>query len=408
MLKTLIIIIVILFSAFFSGSETALISANLTRLEVLKKKGVRGADLAFRMLLQPEKYMITLLVGNNLVVVVYSALMVLFLKDKLPESALMLVSTFILLLFGEIFPKSYFQQQGNRWIHIIALMLLPLHWLLYPISFLFAHISTFIMRVLHIAPEPDQTILGRHDITHYLRMGTHQGIIEADKSHTIHRILNLETQRVREVMVPRIDIIALPVSESIKNVKNKFEETGFSRLLIYSEDINNIIGTVHAKEMFTNPPSLKAICRDIKTVPESKTCHEMLAEFRISRSSIAVVIDEHGSIAGLITLEDVLEELVGDIKDEHDEQEQLFIELPDGSWKIHARLPVADANDRLNFNLPEGDYTTIGGLLMTQTGEIPKSGDIIEIRDWTVTILNSTRRQVNWVQFIPKSLDHTD
>ena len=389
-------------SAFFSGSETAIISASLTRLEVLKKKGVRGAGLAFRMLIQPEKYMITLLLGNNIVVVVYSALMVLFLKDKLSEPALMLVSTAILLLFGEIFPKTYFQQQSNRWIHIIALFLRPLHWLLYPISFLFAHISNLIMRILHIAPESEPAVLGRHDITYYLRMGTHQGVIEADKSQTIHRILNLETQRVWKIMVPRIDIVALPVSTSIENAKKKFEETGYSRLLVYTENIDNIIGKVHAKDMFTNPPSLKAICRSVKTVPESKTCHEMLTEFRTSRNSIAVVVDEHGSVSGLITLEDVLEELVGEIEDEHDESEMLFFELPNGGWQIHARLPVADANNQLHLNVPEGDYTTIGGLLMARTGKIAKLGETIEINNWKIIVLNTTPQQVTWVQFLPK------
>ncbi|MBN2088678.1 HlyC/CorC family transporter [candidate division KSB1 bacterium] len=403
-----IIIISIILSGFFSGSETAIISANITRLEVLMKKKSPGARLAYQFIVHPEHFLVTLLIGNNISNVVYSSLLALYLHEQFSDYLIVFFSTSILLIFGEILPKTIFREVADRSILVITWLIQPFYWLVYPITRLFEKLTHLLTIFFKIQPETEQHLFSRGDLRRFFRQVSRQGLIEAEKSKLIDNILQLEDIRIRDIMIPRIETTILSKDSSIAAAQDYFMRTKLSRILVYGENPEEIIGQIHVKDIFTNPESIMDILRDVMIVPEARLAYDMLIDFKKTKTGIAVVIDEYGSFSGLISVEDILEELFGDIEDEHDSDLPLFRKISNESYLVNGRLEIDDAREILQINLPTGEYDTIGGLISTQLGKIPGQKMSLIVGDWRITVLKASKKRIHWLKFVklPQKLDN--
>lgn len=399
-MQFIIIIITIILSAFFSGSETAFMSANSARLEVLVKKKSNNAWLAYQFLIHPERFLVTLLIGNNIVNVAYSSLLAICLHEQIPEYLIIFLSTSIILIFGEILPKTIFREVADRSILIITWLIQPFYWLVYPITRLFEKLTHLLIIFFKIQPETEQHLFSRGDLRRFFHQVSREGIIEAEKIKLIDNILQLEDIRIREIMVPRIDVTILSKNTSIADVQECFIRTKLSRILVYGENPEDIIGQIHVKDIFTNPKSVSDILREVMIVPEARLAYDMLVDFKKTKTGIAVVIDEYGSFSGLISVEDILEELFGDIEDEHDSDIPLFKKISDESYLVNGRMEIDDARDILQIDLPSGEYDTIGGLISTQLGKIPGQKMSLVIGDWRITVLKASKKRIHWLKFM--------
>lgn len=394
-MEIIIILILILFSAFFSGSEAAFITANLTRLEVLIKRKVRGAKLTHRLLSHPEKFLITILAGNNITNVAYSSIFALYLHDLLPASVIVLLSTTLILLFGEIIPKTIFRETANRWVVVLAFLMQPVRLVLLPVTFLFEKSTRFLLKLLRTETRQETELFSKKELILHFRQSRRQGVIENEKGELIDGILNLTEIKIKDLMIPRIDIVSIEKKAPVAEIKALFENTGLSRILVYDTEPEQIVGHIHVKDLFTTPESIAQILRDVPVVPESKTAYSMLLDFKRTQTGIAVAINEHGELAGLVSIEDIIEELFGEIEDEHDDTTLLFKKLNENEYWANARLEISYANEELGLNLPEGDYDTLAGLMLAQMGKIPAKGESIVVGNWVLTVLEASRKKIN-------------
>jgi len=397
-MQLIIIFLALIFSGFFSGSETAFISANLTRLEVLVRQKIRGARITYNYLSHPENYLITILVGNNITVVIFSSLVAVTVKELLPESLIVIFSSILLLLFGEIIPKTISHEAANRWVIVLAVLMQPVHWVLFPISFIFKKSTEFLTRLFEAEKREDLGLFSKQDLMMFFRQGLHQGLIEREKGTVINKILCLSEQRIRGIMIPRVEIVAVEKNTSIEEIKKIFRETGLSRILVYENELDYIVGKIHVKDLFNNPHSVTDILREVMIVPETKTLYDMLLAFKKSKTGIAAIISEHGGLAGLVSVEDIVEEIFGDIVDEHDPAAILYQRLNDGSFLLSGRLEINFVNEFLKLKLPKGDYETIAGLIMTYLGRIPHKNETFTINKWRFHVVDATRKTIKWVK----------
>ncbi len=401
-IELVLMILLLIFSAIFSGSESTLIATSLERVEVLIRRGVRGARLAYKYLLHPERLLVMILVGNNIVNVVFSSLFALYFKELLPETIIVLFSTVIVLIFGEMLPKSIFREFANRWFILITYLIQPIYWLLFPVTFILEKTAHFLIKLFRAHQRREIQFFTKKDLIVHFRQGSQQGLIENEKGLLIDKILSLSEQRVREVMVPRIDIVAVRKQATIEEVRQLFKMTRRSRILIYEDALEHVIGQIHVKDLFNHPATLTEIVRSVMVVPESRTTYDMLLDFKRTQTGIAVVIDEHGSVTGLVSVEDIVEELFGDIHDEHDPDRCFYKKISPDNYLLHGRLEIDFANEILQLRLPKGDYETIGGMLMTLSGRIPQKNEVFIIGGWRIRILAASNKSVRWVKLSPK------
>ena len=389
-------------SGFFSGSETVFLTANRIRIEVLHRRKAKGIKRVYKFIKNPESFIVTALVGTNLSNVIFSSLMVLILKESVGEFLIVIFSASLLLIFSEIIPKAISWEFANNLIIRVAQLLNVFKIIFYPINVLLTSISNFLLKRFHVSAERKmQDILTRADLRKYFHESEKSGVIESDEREIISRIFDLRNTRVKETMIPRTDIIAVSNDVSIPALIAKFKESGVSRIPIYNDDLDNIIAVVYAKDLFLNPTALQDIAEEILFVPETKSAFDLLQEFRQEKMSIAVVLDEYGGTAGLVTLEDLIEELFGEIYDEFDiDHESMYVVEDKKTIKIIARAEVDEINQKFNLNIPEGNYTTIGGFIIERLGHIPKPNEIIELKNCKIIVEKASRKRVILVKLI--------
>ncbi|MDZ7264278.1 MAG: hemolysin family protein [candidate division KSB1 bacterium] len=395
-MEILFAILALLMSGFFSGSETAFLSASRIRIEVLHRRNVPGSNLVYRFIKKPETFLVTVLVGNNLVNVLFSSLIVLILRDSVQDLFLVLISTSMLLVVGEVIPKAIAWEFAS---HLIFWLARPLHFfkgLFAPISFLLMAISDLLLRYFQVPREtrlPD--ILRRSDIQKYIHESEKYGVIAAEEREIISRIFNLRDTRVKETMIPRTEIIAMSIESSIDDVIAKITESAVSRLPIYDGDIDNIVAVVYAKDLFLRPQQLREITEEILFVPETKSAFELLREFQQKKMGIAVVLDEYGGTAGIVTLEDLIEELFGEIYDEFDlDHEPMYLLEGDKVIKVVGQAEVDELNQKFHLEIPEGNYTTLGGYIIDRLGRIPRVNETFETERFKLIVEKASRRRV--------------
>ena len=418
-----IIILSLVFSAFFSGMEIAFISANKIHIEIEKKQDDFLAKVLSRLTKRPSKFKATMLIGNNIALVIYGLFMGellmnwfvgllpiqnRFLHLILTDFSLFtqtVISTLIILITAEFLPKVLFQIYANSLLKILAVPA-------YIFYLLFSVISEFVIKLSDIIlktffktdGDETQLVFSKVELGDYIneQMGSieEEDMIDSE-IQIFQNALEFTLVKAREVMVPRTEIAAVELHETTKNLAKLFTETGYSKILIYKDTIDNIIGYVHSYELFKKPKTIKSILRPVEFVPETMLIHDILNVLTKKRKSIAVVLDEYGGTSGLMTVEDIVEELFGEIEDEHDSTDLIEEQLDEKSYKFSARLEVDYINENYKLELPENDeYETLGGLLVNVTGEIPEKDAEIKIGKFQFTVLEVSNTKIDLLKLV--------
>lgn len=423
--ELLYILITILFSAFFSGSEMAFVTANKLKLEIESRKdSFRGRSLAY-FSENPENFLTTTLVGNNIINVIYATLMAVFLVEpiqavyqqflgELPTTAMILfiqtvIASVIVLLFGEILAKAIFRVQADFLITIIAIPLRITNYILSPLIVLTNITSGYLLSFFDIGSERSEKVFRRQDVEMIFRELKDSGgsqEIDHDDSEILHNVLELSNKRVRETMVPRTEIVAIDKNATVEELKKAFIESGYSKVPVYQDTIDDIIGVVFAYDLFNNPKSISQIIRPVNLIPSSKKSKDLLTEFRQSNISVAIVIDEYGGTAGMVTIEDLIEEVVGDIQDEYDKENELIKKISTDTFLLSGAVELdelIEIHPEIQIDFEAGDFETVAGYIIHHTGRIPKVNEELQIHGNTFIITKATQSKLENVKLITQT-----
>ena len=397
----LIVIITLLFSAFFSGMEIAFVSSNKLKIELEKKRGIISARVFSFFLKNQGSFISTMLVGNNIALVIYGIFIALILEPPLAvfiSSSFIvfllqtIISTLLILVTAEFLPKVLFRIDPNKTLSFFALPTVLFYIILFPLVRIITICSNWILRVIMKQDIGELEVsFGKVDLDHFVKEATdsmHNKEEIENEVQIFQNALDFSELRVRECMIPRTEVIALEENESIEVLKKTLTETGLSKILIYREDIDNIIGYVHSFELLKKPKTIKNILLPVSLIPEAMSANEAMSILIKNKRSIAVVLDEFGGTAGILSTEDIIEELVGEIEDEHDKEEYTENVINDEHYQFSARLEIDYLNENYNLTLPSSEeYETLGGLIINASGIIPEKGEVINIAPYKFEIL---------------------
>ena len=387
------IIILLMLSAFFSSAETSLTCVNLVRIHTLAEGGDKRAARVEKILSNPGKMLSTILIGNNIVNISASSLVTTFTIKVFGNYAVGIatgVLTVLVLMFGEILPKTAANLCAEKLALAYSFFILKLIWLLTPIVFLVDKLSQFLMKLLGIDTSKTGSGMTETELKTYVDVSHEEGVIESDEREMILNVFDLNDSLARDIMIPRIDMTMVDVETGYRSLQAVFKETMFSRIPVYEGEKDNIIGIVTLKDFFSNGRtdfSLRSIMREAYYTFETKKTDELLNEMRESSNSIAIVLDEYGACAGLITMEDLLEEIVGEIRDEYDEEEkQLIQKISAHRYRIDGSVKIDDVNDALGPSYESEDYDSIAGLLIEALDRLPAQGESVTLADGTTLL----------------------
>jgi putative hemolysin len=409
------VVITLVFSAFFSGIEIAYISANKLQIELQKKQGMWSGKILSKFLARPGQFIGTTLIGNTIMLVLFGTFMAYLLEQPLrnlfPESfnneAAILIfqivlSTLLVLITGEFLPKSLFVLNPNRMLTFFALPFLIIYSIMYPIVWLVVALSKgFITQILRLEYNEEKPVFTITDLNSFIKdqMGQNRnsGKVEVD-TKIFDNAIEFKTVRVRECMIPRTDIVAVEVTDSIEDLKQVFEESGHSKVVVYRDSIDEVIGYCHQLELFKKPKSIEDILTPIIIAPESALANELLIQFIQERKSLALVVDEFGGTSGLISMEDIIEEIFGEIEDEYDNEALTEQLVGEQEFLLSARLEIDYLNEKYAWDLPEGDFETLSGFILSQTENLPNIGETITYRRFTFTIVSKLAHRIETVR----------
>ena len=407
----IIIFFSLLLSAFFSGSEIAFVSCNRLKIELDKKKGLLHARIISKFINKDSQFIATMLLGNNIALVVYGIYMAKliqpFLSDfQLSEWLILLLqtvfSTLVILVTAEFLPKALFQINPNRMLSVFAIPLWIINKLLFPFSISTLAISNGFLKLFKFDPEGTKNVFSRVDLDEYVKDLSERMHDKSELDNEVEILQNalaFDEIKARDCMIPRTEIVALSVEEDIEQIKNKFISTGLSKIIIYRDSIDNIIGYVHSFELFKNPARIKDILMPISFVPKSMPGKELLELFAKQNGNIAIVVDEFGGTAGLVTIEDVIEEILGDIEDEHDKDQLVEEQIDENTYLFSARQDIDYLNETYDLELEEStEYDTLGGLIIFHTESIPETGDQLKINGFRLQIQEVTDRRIELIR----------
>lgn len=398
----LLIFILIVSSAFLMAAETGMMAASRFKLKHLASTGLKRAALALKILEHPENLLGAILIGNNLVQAALSALItaisIAWFGERGVIYATLIIAAFTL-FFCELVPKSYSSRHPEK---VSLFLSWPVYiWLIIftPVVKCVTFFSNPLLRLMGAGKTTSTPSISEDELKTIIMMGEDEGVVPKEKRRILHRVLEMSELYVREVMIPRTKIKAVELDTPLKEVVALFKNAGFSRIPVYRETLDNIVGIVHVKDVMNywdveKPFTLSQVMRKPFFVPDSAKAERLLEEFRRNKSHIAIVVDEYGGVEGLVTMEDILEEIVGEIQDEHDEEADKVIELTDGSALIDGSATIKEINERLSLNLPEDLDTTIGGFVMTIMGRIPDEKDSTAYDGVNFTVERVIRRRV--------------
>lgn len=421
MFELTLIILTVLLSGFFSGSEMAFVSANRLKLEIESRKSSWTGRIVNYFVRNPETFLTTTLVGNNIVNVLYATLMAIFLVSPVtaiyhnwfgasPSPVEMLiiqtiVASLVIMIFGEILPKALFRIHADWMVKVIAVPQQLCHWLFKPLIILSNAASNVIIRMVQPDSEPADQIFRRQDVELIFKELRDTGGSDLDKedSEILHNVLELSNKRVKESMIPRTEIVAVEKNTSIEETLKVFISSGYSKLPVYQETIDDVIGVIFAHDLFNNPETLTQIMRPIKLVPSSQKSKDLLSEFRKSNLSVAIVIDEYGGTAGMVTIEDLLEEVVGDIQDEYDTDDQIMKKLSTNTYVLSGDVEIEDlveAYPEIKLPAETANFETIAGYIIDSIGRIPKVNEELLIDNHKFIISKASPSRIETVKLI--------
>ena len=414
-ISIVIILTTLVLSAFFSGFEIAYVSSNKVHIEILKKQEGLIANILTRLTYRPSKLLATMLVGNNVALVVYGFEMGKVMTLLLPpffQNVLWhtIISTLIILITAEFMPKVFFQIYANQLLKLFAIPAYFFYLLFYPFSSFIIWISDFVLRVF-FKTKGDYVPLSftKVELVDYIseQMGSAPKKEEVDAEvQMFQNALEFSGVKAREIMIPRTEIVAVDLNETIENLIATFVSSGFSKILIYNENIDDIVGYVHSFDMFKKPKTIKEVLIPVVTIPETIQINEVLNLLMRKRKSMAVVLDEYGGTSGIVTLEDIVEELFGEIEDEHDKDKFIEEKISDDEYLFSARLEVDYINETYHLNLPESEeYETLSGLILLHTEEIPTKGETISLPPFVFSIEACSQTRIETVRIFIKEND---
>lgn len=410
-----IIISALLFTAFFSGIELAFVSSNKFRIELDNAQGVFSARILSFFIKSPSRFIITSLIGVNVALVIYAtnmeALLEPYVHDYLPvqyrNDFIQLViktilSTVLVLMAGEFLPKVFFRINPNQTLNFFAYIFFLFYILLFPFVWLILKLAHLILHVLlKMDFIEDKPAFGRIDLNHF--------IDEVNNKHTMKSEINNEIQmfqnaldfdklKVRDCMIPRTDIVAVSINEPIDELRKLFVQTGLSKILVYQNSIDYIVGFVHSFEMFKRPKDIKSVLLPIALVPETMYARSIMSLLTQQRKSVSVVVDEHGVTSGMLTVEDIMEEIFGEIDDEHDTEDLTEKKISETEFIFSGRLEIDYLNNEYNLQLPEGEYSTLAGFIFHFHESIPAKNEEIAIPPFTFTIEEIKNNRVELIK----------
>jgi len=416
-MDVIIIILALAFSAFFSGMEIAYFSANRFRIELKNKQGQLGGRIMSAFVHRPAEFLGLILVGNNFALVVYGSVMSALLQEPVrawlgatystPSLELLaqsVLSTLVVLIFGEFLPKSLFTMAADRLLMSLALPIQVCYFLFYPLVKGVVWISRALLGLFGLSKDDERLIFGKQDLDHLLqdKSGHFDGSVgeSAAELEYLQNALSFTEVKVRTCMVPRTELVAVAITESPDRLRKLFAESEHSKILVYEGTIDHITGYVHFQSMLGTAHDIASVTLPIPIVPETKPAMELLREFNVHRKSIALVVDEFGVTSGIVTVEDLIEEIFGEIEDEHDSEDLVEQMVGADEYLFSARLEVDYLNEQYDLNLPIGDYTTLGGLILEQDPDIPEANKEIELPGYRCVVIKVNRTRIDLVRLI--------
>jgi putative hemolysin len=406
-LKLVILLVALLLSALSSAAETALTSVSRIKIKNLVESGDTRAQIIERLLSEPNKFLSTILVVNSVAVIVASALatgLALELSENWGELLSTLLLSLVVLIFCEIAPKTAAVQNPERWARVLVRPVRGAAWLLTPIISLLGWITSFLVRSLGGHLHRRGPFITAAELRMMVNVSEEEGVLEEDEREMIDSIFELGSRPVRDIMIPRIDMITLESQDTLEDAINLITQGGQSRIPVYEGTIDNIIGVLYAKDLLRHlrqgnfQAKVRDFVRPAYFIPESKKLDDLLHELQQQRIHIAIIVDEYGAVAGLVTIEDVVEQIIGDIQDEYDKEEILYEKVSDNEYIIDAKISIEELNDLLNTNLTDEDYDTLGGFVYTLLDKIPSVGDEARYQDFTLTVLSTKGRRITKVK----------
>lgn len=414
MASWLTLVLMLLLMAFFSGMEIAFLAANKLRVELDRKQGGMTGNLVSWLTGRMELVIATTLVGMNVGLVVFG-----FKAAELLEPILSkylqgdgwilliqtLVATILVLFTAEFLPKTIFRIRSNQMLRIFSVPFVVIYILLLPVTWLTVHLSDYLLRKILKSPgsrQIRQMVFSKVDLNNLVLENlndSHGDEGSEEEIKLFHNALEFSSVRIRDCMIPRMEIAAVPVETSIEELRQKFIETGYSRILVYEKDIDRITGYVHHSSLFKKPQSMGEIIRKISNVPESMPANRLLTKLLRENANIAAVIDEFGGTSGVITTEDILEEIFGEIEDEHDNPTLIEKRSANGGYLFSGRLEIDYLNENYGLDLPaSADYETLAGMILHYHPSLPKTNETIRIPGFAFRIVNSNRKKINLVE----------
>jgi CBS domain containing-hemolysin-like protein len=398
--------------------EIAFVSSNKLKLELDKKKGAYTARVISRFANMPTRFIGALLMGNNIALVLYGMGMTRVLDPWLlsffPEAianksfillAETILSTLLILFLAEFLPKAVFRIHANGVLRFFSVPAAVFYYLFYPVIIVYLTLSEFIIKnIFRIKTLKQKADFSYIDLDHYLKEFAPDNTAESDIQQELQmfqNVIDFKSIKMRECMVPRTELVAVNKNDPVEVLRNAFVEYGLSRVMIYSETIDNIIGYCHSSDLFKKPESIQEVTRTVSYVPETMHANDVLSLFIDKNQNIAIVVDEFGGTAGLVTMEDIIEEIFGEIEDEYDEEVTTEKKIDDDEYIFSSRLEIDYLNEKYNLELPESDdYETLSGLLIHYQESIPLTGQRIEVGQYTFIILAATRKRVEKVRML--------
>ena len=408
------IIVSIIASAFFSGVEMAFVSANKLYFELQAKQGVITGQIISKYLKNPSKFIGTMLIGNTLSLVAYGIFMEGYLHHEIEHFFPILngivagliasfIGTIIILMTSEFTPKSIFLLNPDGFLEVLSIPILIINTVMYPLVWAIVGLSKwFINNVLRLEYSEERPAFGLTDLNNYLQ-NLNRKISTEDETEVDTKIFNnaleFKQVKVRDCMIPRTEIVAVDIENGMEELKKVFVESNHSRVLIYKDSMEDVLGYCHSLSMFKKPKEIQGILTPIPIVPEAMPAKDLLFKFSKEHKSLALVVDEFGSTAGLVSMEDVMEQIFGDIEDEYDDKEDLTEKrIDEKTYLLSGRIEIDYLNDKYEWNLPEGDYDTLGGMITSTNEDIPELNEVIVYQPFSFQIMEMTDTKINLVK----------
>lgn len=409
------VIITLAMSAFFSGMEIAFISANKLQIELQNKQGDLTGRVLSVFVQRPGQFIGTTLMGNTIMLVLYGIFMAYLMEDPLKiwlpdgfnNDAIVLIlqtviSTIVVLITAEFLPKSLFMLNPNSMLNFFSLPFWIIYILFYPVVWAVVGLSRFfITKILRLEYSEDKPVFTVTDLNsfvqNHIHKGKEEGHVEID-TKIFDNAVEFKTVRVRECMVPRTDIVSVEVDDAIEELKQVFEESGHSKVIVYRESIDDVIGYCHQLELFKKPKTIEEILTPIIIAPESALANELLIQFIQERKSLALVVDEFGGTSGIVSMEDIIEEIFGEIEDEYDSDDLIEQKISDQEYLLSARHEIDYLNDKYGWELPIGDFETLSGLILSLTENLPKKGESVTFEAYNFTVVTKQEHRIETVR----------